>query len=123
MLAVLVERNYVSVDAASEHYSLTLKLFEISHRHPPIKRLTQVASDVMADLAISLNQSIHLSILYGNNILVIAQNDPPGNNVTSVRLGARIPVTQTGSGAVLVNQLSSEKRNAICDQSKTATKE
>ena len=123
MLAVLVERNYVSVDEASEHYSLTLKLFEISHRHPPIKRLTKVASDVMADLAISLNQSIHLSILYGNNILVIAQNDPPGNNITSVRLGARIPVTQTGSGAVLVNQLSSEKRNALCDQIKTATPE
>ena len=30
MLAVLVERNYVSVDEASEHYSLTLKNFEIS---------------------------------------------------------------------------------------------
>ena len=123
MLAVLVERNYVSIDKASEHYSLTLKLFEISHRHPPIKRLTKVASDVMADLAISLNQSVHLSILYGNNILVIAQNDPPGNNVTSVRLGARIPVTRTGSGAVLVNQLSSEKRDAICDQNKSATPE
>ena len=77
----------------------------------------------MADLAIILNQSIHLSILYGNNILVIAQNDPPGNNVTSVRLGARIPVTQTGSGAVLVNQLSFEQRDAICDQIKTATRE
>ena len=123
MLAVLVERKYVSIDEASEHYSLTLKLFETSHRHPPIKRLTKVASDVMADLAISLNQSIHLSILYGNNILVIAQNDPPGNNVTSVRLGARIPVTQTGSGAALIHQLSSQKCDDICDQIDTATLE
>ena len=123
MLAVLVERNYVSVDEASETYSLTLKLFEISHRHPPIKRLTKVASDVMVELAISLNQSVHLSILYGNNILVIAQNDPPGNNVTSVRLGARIPITQTGSGAVLVHQLSSDTLEDICGQIKTATQE
>ena len=123
MLAVLVERNYVSVDEASEHYSLTLKLLEMSHRHPPIKRLTKVASDVMAKLAIQLNQSVHLSILYGSDILVIGQNDPPGNNVTSVRLGARIPVTRTGSGAVLVHQLPSNVRDDICDQIQSSTQE
>ena len=123
MLAVLVERNYVSLDEASETYSLTLKLFEISHRHPSIKRLTKGASDIMMELANNLNQSVHLSILYGNNILVIAQNDPPGNNITSVRLGARIPVTQTGSGAVLVHQFSSDTLRDICGQIETATEE
>lgn len=123
MLAVLVERNYVSIDDVSERYSLTLKLFEISHRHPPIKRLSQVASDVMADLAIKLNQSVHLSILNGHNILVISQNDPPGNNVTSVRLGARIPVTQTASGAVLISQFTAKARDELCAEIPTAAPE
>ena len=116
MLAVLVDRDYVSIDEASEQYTLTLKMFELSHSHPPIKRLTTVAADVMAELADMLNQSIHLSILHGTNILVIAQNDPPGNNITSVRLGARIPLTQTASGAVLVSQLSKARLTAICTE-------
>ena len=121
MLAVLADRGYVSVDDVSEQYSLTLKMFELAHRHPPIKRLTNVAADIMADLAAHLNQSIHLAILYGTDILVIAQNDPPGNNVTSVRLGARIPVILTASGAVLVSHLPQPKLEDLCNQVQDAT--
>ncbi len=121
MLAVLVDRDYVSVDEDSERYSLTLKLFAIAHKHPPVRRLTNVAADIMAELAIHLNQSVHLAILDGDNILVIAQNDPPGNNITSVRLGARIPVTQTASGAVLCAQLNASAIDDICAQNENAT--
>ncbi len=123
MLAVLTDRGYVSINEASEQYSLTLKMFELAHRHPPIKRLTNVAADIMANLAEELNQSIHLSILYGTDILVIAQNDPPGNNITSVRLGARIPLTLTASGAVLASQFSELRLKNICDRIEGATKE
>ncbi len=121
MLAVLADRGYVTIDDASEQYSLTLKMFEMAHLHPPIKRLTSVAASIMANLAIHLNQSIHLAILYGSNILVIAQNDPPGNNVTSVRLGARIPVTLTASGAVLVSHLSEKRCAEIYGNAENAT--
>ncbi len=114
MLVVLTDRGYVSVDKGNERYSLTLKMFEIAHRYPPVKRLTSVATDIMAELANALNQSIHLAILYGSDILVIAQNDSPGNNVTSVRLGARVPVVQAASGAVLTSQLNEARRKEIC---------
>lgn len=123
MLAVLVDRGYVVMDDHSEQYALSLKMFELSHRHPPVKRLTTVAAEPMAAIAVALNQSIHLSIRNGSNILVIAQNDPPGNNVTSVRLGARIPITQTASGAVLVSSFSKARRQEICEQITTATAE
>jgi DNA-binding IclR family transcriptional regulator len=116
MLAVLVDRGYVSLNQTNEHYSLSLKLFEMAHLHPPIKRLTTVAAEIMADLAVRLNQSVHLAILNGNDVLVIAQNDPPGNNITSVRLGARIPVAITASGAVLVSHFSATQLKEFCDQ-------
>lgn len=113
MLAVLEDRGYVMLDPESERYSLTMRLFELSHRHPPTKRLSRVAGEVMEDLAQELNQSVHLAILHGSNILVIAQIDPPGNNITSVRLGARVPVVVTASGAVLVHRLDPQRLAAI----------
>ncbi|MXU65188.1 IclR family transcriptional regulator [Oceanomicrobium pacificus] len=105
MLAVLEDRGYVALDAASDRYALTPKLFALSHRHPPVQRLTREAGAVMEELALSLNQSLHLAILHGTDILVIAQTDPPVNDVTSVRLGARVPLLLTASGGALVHRL------------------
>ncbi len=123
MLAVLTERNYLAYDASSERYSLTQKMFELAHRHPPVKRLNAVAGHVMEKLSHDLNQSAHLAILHGAEVLVIAQTDAPGNNITSVRLGARIPIIYTASGAVLLAQASQERRNEIYARSSEATEE
>ncbi len=109
MLVVLEERGYVAFDEHSERYSLTTKLFEVAHRYPPIRRLSTVAAASMQTLAREINQSVHMAIRHDTDILVIAQVDSPGNNVTSVRLGARIPLIQTASGAVLTCKLSSEE--------------
>ena len=121
MLAVLQDRRYVILDAESERYSLTMRMFELSHRHPPTKRLTAVAGEIMENTAYELNQSLHMSILYGSDILVIAQTDSPGNNITSVRLGARVPVVFTASGACLVHLLPPERRSKIYAQTEGAT--
>lgn len=121
MLAVLQDRGYIRLDPENERYVLTMRLFELAHQFPPTKRLTTVASAVMEDLAQQLNQSVHLAILHGANILVIAQVDPPGNNITSVRLGARVPITHTASGACLTYRMPKERRDALCAQNTRAT--
>lgn len=121
MLAVLEQRGYVMLDQESECYSLTMRMFEMAHKFPPTKRLTTVAGDVMERTAIHLNQSIHMAIQYGDDILVIAQVDPPGNNVTAVRLGARVPIVFTSSGACLTFQMPREKRAEICARIPGAT--
>ena len=114
MLAVLVSRGYVMLDQDSERYSLTLRLFEMSHRFPPINRLNAVAGKIMEEAAQELNQSVHLAIRYGSSLLVIAQVDSPGVNITGVRLGARVPLVMTSSGACLLHRLEKEERYAIC---------
>lgn len=123
MLVVLSDREYLFLDPDSERYALTPRLFEMAHRHPPVKRLSTVASEVMEELAHRVNQSIHLAILNGSEILVVAQTDPPGNNVTSVRLGARVPILLTASGAVLTYQLSEKRRKTLCSRLEMATPE
>ena len=123
MLAVLQDRKYVILDAESERYSLTMRMFELSHRHPPTKRLNAVAGEIMEDTALKLNQSLHLAIFHGTDILVIAQVDPPGNNITSVRLGARVPLLFTASGACLTHLMPPERRDNIYTQSENASQE
>ncbi len=117
MLAVLEARQYVMLDKDSERYSLTLRLFEMSHRFPPTKRLNAVAGRIMEETAQALNQSVHLAIPYGSDLLVIAQVDSPGINITGVRLGARVPLVLTTSGASLLHRLPKERRHEICSGS------
>lgn len=115
MLAVLEQREYVAFDSKSERYSLTTKMFELAHRYPPIRRLSVVAVEPMQALARDTNQSVHLAIRRDLDILVIAQVDSPGDNVISVRLGARIPLLKTASGAVLAANLSSDLKAELDD--------
>ena len=101
MLMVLRSRGYVELAGDGDRYALTTRLFELAHRHPPTRRLTSIAGDAMQRLANRVNQSVHMVILHGGKVLVIAQADCQDNNLTSVRLGAHIPIYETSSGRVL----------------------
>lgn len=100
MLFVLRERGYIDL-GADDHYRLTTKLFEVAHRYPPIKRLTAIAGEYLQDCATLTNQSVHLAILNGGNVLIISQVDCPSNTITTVRLGAQFPIVNSASGRVL----------------------
>ncbi|MCE9657369.1 MAG: helix-turn-helix domain-containing protein [Burkholderiales bacterium] len=90
MLSVLERRGYVARHADGG-YRLTLRLFELAHRHPPLKRLLTVALPAMQDLANTTRQSNHLVIHFARRILVVAQVDSPEPMGFAVRLGAHFP--------------------------------
>ncbi|MDQ6679514.1 MAG: helix-turn-helix domain-containing protein [Pseudomonadota bacterium] len=90
MLAVLERRGYVSRHADGG-YRLTLRLFELAHQHPPLKRLLTVALPAMQELAATTRQSNHLVIHFARRILVVAQVDSPEPMGFAVRLGAHFP--------------------------------
>jgi DNA-binding IclR family transcriptional regulator len=102
MLMVLQERGYVSQDPLSDRYSLTTFIFEIAHRIPIVGRMTTVAGPLMRELSSKTNQSAHLAILSEGAVLVVGQTTSPGNNVLSVRLGAKIDLWRTSSGRVIL---------------------
>lgn len=105
MLFVLRQRGYV-VQGTDDRYVLTTKLFEVAHRHPPIRRLTAIAGQAMQDLANRINQSIHMSILQSGRLLVVAQVDCPDHFLATVRLGANIPIYDSASGRAIAAFLS-----------------
>jgi DNA-binding IclR family transcriptional regulator len=90
MLAVLERRGYVARHGVGG-YRLTLRLFELAHQHPPLKRLLSVALPAMQELAAATRQSNHLVIHFARRILVVAQVDSPEPMGYAVRLGAHFP--------------------------------
>ncbi|MEO7007721.1 MAG: helix-turn-helix domain-containing protein [Caldimonas sp.] len=90
MLSVLERRGYLTRHADGS-YRLTLRLFELAHRHPPLKRLLSVALPAMQELAQSTRQSAHLVIHFARRILIVAQVDSPEPMGFGVRLGANFP--------------------------------
>lgn len=90
MLSVLERRGYLNRHADGS-YRLSLRLFELAHQHPPLKRLLTVALPVMQELAQASRQSAHLVIHFARQILVVAQVDSPEPMGFGVRLGAHFP--------------------------------
>jgi DNA-binding IclR family transcriptional regulator len=83
-------------------FTLSGKLFELSHRHPRTRSLLELSLPVLQDIANITEQSCHLSIEHDNQILVIANVDSPGPRSLSVRIGTRFPMSATASGIVLM---------------------
>lgn len=103
MLVCLTRRGYVARDEESDRHALTLRLFELAHRHPPMQRLVAAALPLMRSLAAETDQSCHLSVFHEGRQLVVAQVDAPGAMGFGVRLGANsIDLLMSASGRVLL---------------------
>ena len=110
MLERLVARQYVMRSEAGDRYALSLKLFALAHRHPPMERLIAQALPLMQRFADEAEQSCHLTVYDRGNLLVIAQVDGPGTWGIAVRLGSRVGLVDTGSGRTLLAWQTPEQR-------------
>ncbi|MEM7046868.1 MAG: IclR family transcriptional regulator [Pseudomonadota bacterium] len=102
VVVYLAERGYLHHDAVTNRYSLTLKLFELSHRYDPTDRLIRLALPILERIAARTQQSCHLGVLSRTNVLVLASVHSPLPAGYSVRTGALFPVKQTSSGHVIL---------------------
>jgi DNA-binding IclR family transcriptional regulator len=107
MLQCLERRGYLQKER-SGRYRLTLKLYEIAHTHSPVEELLRAADRPMRELAQSLRESCHLSVLRGPRLVVLAQVESPERVRFSVEVGARHPVVHTASGRLLLAHLPSD---------------
>ena len=76
MLRCLEERGYISI-GEDEQFRLTLRLFKLVNEYPPVQRLASEALPIMQSLAHELNQSCHLGVLDGGEVIIVAQVDSP----------------------------------------------
>jgi DNA-binding IclR family transcriptional regulator len=102
MLETLVQRHYVTRSAEGDRYALSLKVFVLAHRHPPLDRLVARALPAMDAFAKAAQQSCHLGVYDRGEVTVVAQVNSPGKLGFSVRLGSRVSLLHSGSGHVLL---------------------
>lgn len=115
MMAVLEQREYIRLREGSDTYHLTLKLFSLSHKFPPLARLSAAAVPVMKVLAQETNQSCHVAIYYNGRGHVVFQQDAPTDRIFTVRLGAEAPLLDTCSGRVLLAFADESRRSIMID--------
>jgi DNA-binding IclR family transcriptional regulator len=102
MLQVLEERNYIARGEGELGYALTPRLFRLGMEQPPVKSVIEAALPFMHRLAEEVEQSCHLVVPSGEQIVVVARIDPPGDIGLIVRVGHRRPMSQSTSGIVLL---------------------
>lgn len=110
---LLEARGYLERNADGDRYSVTMKLFRLAHAMPRVHSLSALALPILEELARDIEQSCHLAVLDGLDILIIAQVDSPLPRHYAVTLGARLPVWEASSGNLLLAQLPEAKREAL----------
>lgn len=102
MIERLVARDYVSRSAQGDRYELTMKMFLLGVKHPPMRRLRAQAQPLMDVFAEKTLQSVHLAALDRSHAVVIAQASGPANWEFRLRIGSELGLLTTSSGEVLL---------------------
>jgi DNA-binding IclR family transcriptional regulator len=113
VLLLLEARGYLYQRATSDGYRLSLKLFDLAHRLPPVRRLSESALEEMQDLTPKTLQSCHLGVLNGHELLIVQQVDSPLPMRYSVVLGAKFAFAETSAGAVLFAHLPAVQQDRM----------
>lgn len=113
MIVVLEERGYIQLLSGTERYQLTLKMFRLSNRHSPVKRLNDVAVPLMNVLARKIKQSCQVAVYNSGYVVVVAQVDSSHKYNLSVKPGTRLDLLETASGMVLLAYSSEQQRKSI----------
>ncbi|NBN63927.1 helix-turn-helix domain-containing protein [Microvirga tunisiensis] len=110
MLERLVARDYVVRSSGGDRYFLSMKLFVLANRHPPLRRLVAQATPKLDVFARDSRQSCHLVVPERAAAVVVAQASPMDSWEFRVRVGARLDLLDTGSGHALLAFQSPERR-------------
>jgi DNA-binding IclR family transcriptional regulator len=101
ILQYLDHSAYIVRDDDSDTYSLSMKMFHLSHDNPPVRSLSAAAVPIMEDLAASTGHSCHLAVLNRTSVTIVVTITSPLPIIYTVRLGAQFPVWETSSGILL----------------------
>jgi DNA-binding IclR family transcriptional regulator len=116
MLERLVARSYVSRSPEGDRHALSLKLYVLAHRYPPLERLVQRAMPHLDAFSKAAEQSCHLGVYDRGNVTVVAQVQSPAHWGLSIRLGVQVSLVGTGSGHVLLAHQSDERRKTMLQE-------
>ena len=118
VVACLHQRGYLCRDSSGA-YRISSKLFRLGHACPPFQDLLTRARGPMREFALRTGESVHISILAEDQLLILANVPGPGYMQLGVNVGSVHNPIRSASGKVLLSAMTSVdlqafiKRNAV----------
>ena len=121
MLVCLEQRGYIAQSNDGERFRLTLKLFKLAQEHPPQERMIAEALPIMHGIAHALNQSCHMGVLDGGQVVILTQVNAPSSSGWYVKAGSTVDLMQASTGHVILAHQRPEMRNRAVEEWQRAT--
>lgn len=102
LLQTLMECGYVQQDPLTKRYRCTMRLWEMGTQISDRLDLPRIARPYMQTLAKQSQETVHLAILDGADVLYIDKIDSPQAVRSYTRVGGRAPAYCTGTGKMLL---------------------
>jgi DNA-binding IclR family transcriptional regulator len=113
LVNTLVDRDYLAaIPGAPIRYRLGMRVFQLGGHFADRLDLTREAQDVATEIAAACDETVHVAVLDGSDVVYVAKMDSthPVRMVSAV--GRRVPAHCTAVGKVLVAALSNEEFEA-----------
>jgi len=123
MLTTLVRRGYISRSNEDDRYILSLRLFSLSHKHPPLSRLINHSLPLMQKVTKEVWQSCHIVMENNGEVVVVSSVDSPGYWGLGIRVGSVMGLWNTSSGRVLAAFRPDSETDEIIDRHQLVTGE
>jgi IclR family transcriptional regulator, KDG regulon repressor len=114
LLGTLLDRSYLTqVPGQPVRYRLGVRLFQLGSVFAENLDLAREAQKVAADVAAACDETVHVAVLDGGDVVYIARVDSthPVRMVSAV--GRRVPAHCTGVGKMLLSGLSAKALDAL----------
>ena len=102
LLATLLSRGYLRAGRHDRTYRLGVRLFELGSAYMSGADLLADGQEVVRELARACDETVHLAILTGDEVLYIAKEEGTNTIRMASAMGRRFPAHGTGVGKMLL---------------------
>jgi DNA-binding IclR family transcriptional regulator len=102
VVVALERRGYIVRPPGTEALILSTRLFGLATLFPLFRRVVDVAQPIINGLALESGQAVHVAVLDGPNMCIIAQVDSPAPIGVRLKVGAHSPAVRGASGRTLI---------------------
>lgn len=113
VLAAMAEEDFVVHYVDDRCWGIGIGAWEVGHgfaRQEPLARISRVP---LAQLVDRLQESAHLAVLHGTDVLYVVEERAPGRPHLVTDVGVRLPAHLTASGRAILASLPAAQVHAI----------
>lgn len=113
LLAVLIERGFVTHLPEERRYGLGVAAFELGSAYTRQAPLQRLARPRLTRLADQTRHNAHLAVLHGRDVLYVIEERVAGRPSLVTDVGVRLPASLTASGLAILASLPSAQVRAL----------